>query len=105
MADAPDPLARLMGVGNPAHPGRQLAQDLKVHRETSIIVNGTRRTGNEATIIRMALASFASILANKLGLKDDGIALTDQYQSATARVLALMDVRPLQVTPHLGVKL
>ena len=34
--------------------------------------------------VRLALAKFADVLANQLGFKDDGIPLTDRYQSATS---------------------
>jgi hypothetical protein len=44
-----------------------------------ITVNGTRLTNNEARMVRLALASFADIIANQLGFKNDGIPLTDQY--------------------------
>jgi hypothetical protein len=45
--------------------------------EAAITVNGTRLTDNEVRIVRLALATFADIMANQLGLKADGIALTD----------------------------
>lgn len=62
-----------------------------MQQEADITVNGTRLTDNEARIVRLALASFADILANELGFKDDGIALTDRYQTDTAHVIALIE--------------
>jgi hypothetical protein len=62
-----------------------------MRQEAEITINGTRITDSEAAIVRMALASFADILANQLGFKDDGIALTDRYQSDTAHVQALLE--------------
>ena len=59
-----------------------------MRQEAEITVNGTRLSDKEAAIVRIALASFADILANQLGFKDDGIALTDQYQADAAHVLA-----------------
>jgi hypothetical protein len=47
--------------------------------EAQITVNGTRLTADEARIVRLALESFADILENALGFKDDGTALTDKY--------------------------
>lgn len=44
-------------------------------------------------MVRLALESFADILANELGFKDDGIALTDQYQTDVAHIQALIDGR------------
>lgn len=61
--------------------------------EASITVNGTKLTDNEAMVIRLALATFADILANQLGFRDDGIPLTDSYQTDTAHVRALIDDR------------
>ena len=59
--------------------------------EADITVNGTRLTDNESRVIRLALATFADILANQVGFKDDGIALTDRYQGDVARVRALIE--------------
>jgi hypothetical protein len=41
--------------------------------EAEITVNGTKLTGNESMVVRVALATFADILAEGLGFKDDGI--------------------------------
>ena len=61
--------------------------------EAAITVNGTRLTDGESRVIRLAMASFADILANELGFKDDGIALTNQYQADVAHIRALIDGR------------
>jgi hypothetical protein len=45
----------------------------------------------ESMVIRRALATFEDILANQLGFKDDGIALTDQYLTDIAHVRALIE--------------
>ncbi len=41
-----------------------------MQQEAEITVNGTRLTNNEARMVRLALASFADIMANQLGFKD-----------------------------------
>ena len=64
-----------------------------MQQEAEITVNGTRLTDNESRIVRLALESFADIMANQMGFKDDGIALTDQYPADTAHVLALIEGR------------
>jgi hypothetical protein len=64
-----------------------------VQQEAEITVNGTRLTDNDARIVRLALATFADIMANQLRLKADGVALTDRYQTDTAHVLALIEGR------------
>lgn len=56
-------------------------------------INQSSVTNNEARMVRLALASFAEIMANQLGFKDDGIPLTDQYQADTAHVFALIQGR------------
>jgi len=64
-----------------------------VKREAEITVNGTRLTDNEAMMVQLALATFADILADQLGFKDDGIPLTDRYQSDVAHVRSLLEFR------------
>jgi hypothetical protein len=59
--------------------------------EAFITVDGTKLTDDESRMVRLALESFADILANELGFKDDGIALTDRYQTDVARIRALIN--------------
>ena len=59
--------------------------------EAAITVNDIRLTHNESRIVRLALATFADIIANQLGFKDDGIPLTDQYQTDTATSSPLIE--------------
>jgi hypothetical protein len=64
-----------------------------VQDEAAITVNGTRLTPHRGKDRSAALATFADIMANQLGFKDDGIPLTDQYQTDTAHVLAVIEGR------------
>ncbi len=64
-----------------------------MQQEADITVNGTQLTNNKARIVRLALATFADIMANQLGFKEDGIPLTDRCQTDTAHVLALIEGR------------
>jgi hypothetical protein len=64
-----------------------------MQQEAEITVNGTKLTDNESMVVRLALATFADVLATQLGFKDDGIPLTDRYQADVARVRALIDGR------------
>jgi len=59
--------------------------------EATITVNGTRLTDSESRVIRLAMASFADILANELAFKNDENALTDQYRTDVALVRAIID--------------
>ena len=61
--------------------------------EAAITVNGTRLTDSESRVIRLAMASFADILANELAFKNGGIALTGQYRTDVGLVRALIDGR------------
>lgn len=47
-----------------------------MQQEAEITVNGTRLIDNESMMVRLVLATFADIMANQLGFKDDGIPLT-----------------------------
>jgi hypothetical protein len=64
---------------------------MDVQQEAEITVNGTKLTNSESTVVRVALATFADILAEGLGLMDDAIPLTEHYQSNLAHVRALID--------------
>jgi hypothetical protein len=65
--------------------------------EAAITVNGSRLTDTESRVIRLAVATFADILENQLGFKDDGIALTDQYLTDVAHVRALIEGRTSRI--------
>jgi hypothetical protein len=72
------------------------AREGAMQQEAEITVNGTKLTDNESRMVWLALASFADILANQLFFKDDGIALSDQYQADVAHILALIEGRTQQ---------
>lgn len=65
-------------------------------QEAAITINGTMLTDSESMIVRMALATFEDVLADGLGLKDDGIPITDQYMIGIARIRALLDPKARQ---------
>jgi hypothetical protein len=67
-----------------------------VQQEAEITVNGTKLTNNESRVVRIALSTFADIMANQRKFKDNGIPLTDRYQSDTVHVLALIEGRVLR---------
>lgn len=62
-------------------------------QEAEITVNGTKLTHNEARIVRVALTSVASILANDKGFNEDGNQLAARYQADIAHVLMLLENR------------
>lgn len=59
--------------------------------EAQITVNGIGLSADEARIVRAARQSFEDLLANVLGFKDNGIALTDKYLRHVAHVRLLID--------------
>lgn len=59
--------------------------------EASITINGTKLSTDEARVVRLSMASFADVLENGLGFKDDGTALTDHYLVTVGRVRLLLD--------------
>jgi hypothetical protein len=64
--------------------------------EALIIVNGITLTDTESAVVRVSLAALAEVLAEGLGSRDDGIALTDRYQAETAYVLSLIEGKKLR---------
>jgi hypothetical protein len=64
-----------------------------MRQEAEITINGKRFTDSESMMVPLALAMFAEIMANQLGFMDDGIPLTDPYQTDKAHVLALIEGR------------
>jgi hypothetical protein len=62
-----------------------------MQQEAEITINGSKLTDNEAVVVRLAIVTFADILATQLGFKDAGIALTDRYQADVAHVRALIE--------------
>jgi len=69
-----------------AEPRKQGTRGFYADRGRNHHYNGTKLTDNESMVVRMALATFADILADGLGFKDDGIPLTDRYQADIAHV-------------------
>jgi hypothetical protein len=67
-----------------------------MREEAQIMINGTKLTNDEARVVRVALATLAEVLSNQIGFKDNGIPLTDQYQTDVANVRALIDGRMLR---------
>ena len=68
----------------------ETADLMEIGAEDSFRIRSYR---NAAATIESYPERVADIMANQLGFKDDGIALTDRYQSDTARVIALIEGR------------
>ena len=59
--------------------------------EATITINGTALTDAESMTVRVAIDTLANVLAEGLGLKDEGIALTDRYMTSLSRIQALLE--------------
>ena len=55
--------------------------------EAAITVNGTRLTDSESRVIRLAMASFADILANEIVLKNTGHWVLEERSKETTDAL------------------
>jgi hypothetical protein len=61
-----------------------------MHQEADIRINGSKLTDNKAMVVRVRSLPSPMSSQRGWGFKDDGIALTDQYQANLARVQALI---------------
>lgn len=64
-----------------------------VMQEAAITINGATLTDTESMTVRVAIDTLANVLAEGLGLKDDGIELTDRYMASLSRIQALFEHR------------
>jgi hypothetical protein len=65
-------------------------------QEPAIIVNGTRLADAEAEALRVAVETFAVVLAEGIAVNDEAItaALTERYRAALVSIQKLLDNRP-----------
>jgi hypothetical protein len=54
--------------------------------EAEITINGAKLTDSESMTIRVAIDTLANVLAEGLGLENDGVALTDRYMASLSRI-------------------
>jgi hypothetical protein len=59
--------------------------------EADITINGTKLNDAESMTVRVAIDTLANVLAEGLGLEDDGIALTDKYLTSLSRIQTLLE--------------
>jgi hypothetical protein len=64
-----------------------------MHEEAVITINGAKLTDAESMTVRVAIDTLANVLAEGLGLKDDGIPLTDRYMESLSRIQNLLENR------------
>jgi hypothetical protein len=61
--------------------------------EAEITINGAKLTEAESMTVRVAIDTLANVLAEGLGLENDGIALTDRYMESLSRIQTLLESR------------
>jgi hypothetical protein len=59
--------------------------------EADITINGTKLNDSESMTVRVAIDTLANVLAEGLGLEDDGMALTDKYMTPLSRIQTLLE--------------
>jgi hypothetical protein len=64
-----------------------------MREEAKITINGAKLTDSESMTVRVAIDTLANVLADGLGFKNSGIALTDRYMTWVTRVQALLGNR------------
>jgi hypothetical protein len=64
-----------------------------MHEEAVITINGAKLTDAESMTVRVAIDTLANVLAEGLGLKHDGIPLTDRYMTSLSRIQTLLENR------------
>lgn len=64
-----------------------------MQQEAEITINGARLTDTESMTVRVAIDTLANVLAEGLGLKEDGIPLTDMYMTSLSRIQTLLENR------------
>jgi hypothetical protein len=61
--------------------------------EAEITINGAKLTDAESMTVRVAIDTLANVLAEGLGLENDGITLTDRYMASLTRIQNLLESR------------
>jgi hypothetical protein len=72
---------------------RRSGRQAFMREEAAITINGARLADAESMTVRVAIDTFANVLAEGLGLTDDGIALTDRYMESLSRIQNLLENR------------
>jgi hypothetical protein len=64
-----------------------------MQEEAVVTINGTKLTDMEAMTLRVAIDTLANVLADGLGLEEDGAVLAERYMSSLTKIQALLDNR------------
>jgi hypothetical protein len=64
-----------------------------MQEEAVVTINGTKLTDMESMTLRVAIDTLANVLADGLGLEEDGGVLAERYMSSLTKIQALLDNR------------
>ena len=63
-----------------------------MHEEADITINGIRLSDAESMTVRIAIDTFANVLAEGLG-EEDGVSLADRFMTSLSRIQRLLENR------------
>jgi len=66
-------------------------QATMMHEEAEITINGAKLTDVEVRVVRLAIDALSNMLGERLGLTEDGMALSDQYMAAITKMQSLLN--------------
>jgi hypothetical protein len=64
-----------------------------MQEEAVVTINGTKLTDMESMTVRVAIDTLANVLADGLGLEEDGAVLAERYLSSLTKIQALLENR------------
>jgi hypothetical protein len=64
-----------------------------MQQEAEITINGAKLTDTESMTVRVAIDTFANVLAEGLSQEADGVALADRYMASLNRIQTLLENR------------
>jgi hypothetical protein len=64
-----------------------------MQEEAVVTINGSKLTDMESMTVRVAIDTLANVLADGLGLEEDGAVLAERYLSSLTKIQALLENR------------
>jgi hypothetical protein len=64
--------------------------------EAEIFINGVKLTDAESMTVRVAVDTLANVLAEGLGLEQEGVPLADRYLTSLKHIQSLLDSRAIR---------
>jgi hypothetical protein len=64
--------------------------------EAEISINGVKLSDAESMTVRVAIDTLANVLAEGLGLEQEGLPLADRYMSSLSHIQSLLESRAIR---------